>query len=130
MVIGPVAAAEIAERRAICLGQRLQRGLVLEVDGVVVQPVRATSTKAVAVDGGLPGPSIVDRVRVATDEVVRRNVLEARCIGLAQQPALVEDLAFVDTPEFDAVGADESLVRKLADLLPWHGLGLRQWWGR
>jgi len=42
----------------------------------------------------------------------------------------VEDLAFVDTPEFDAVGADESLVRKFADLLPWHGLGLLQWWGR
>lgn len=73
---------------------------------------------------------MVDRVRVATDEVVRRNVLEARCIGIAQQPTLVEHLAFVDSPEFGAVGADESLVRKFADLLPWQGMGLRQRWGR
>lgn len=103
---------------------------MLEVDGVVVQPVRARLTKAVAVDGGLPGPGMVDRVCIAADEVVRRHELETGRVGLAQQPALVEDLAFVDTPEFDAVGADESLVRKFADLLPWHGLGLRQWWGR
>jgi len=128
-VIGAIAAAEIAERRALRPGQRLQRSLVFEVDGSVIQPVRAALAEAVTINGRQAAPRVVDRLCIATDEVVRRHELETGRVGLAQQPALVEDLAVGDAPVLDAVRTDETLVRQVDDLLPCHGLGLRRWGG-
>jgi len=69
---------------------------------------------------------VVDRLCIATDEVVRGHELETGRVGLAQQPPLVEDLAVVDAPVLDAVRTDETLVRQGDDLLPCDGLGLRR----
>lgn len=123
LIIGTIASTEIAERRALRPGQRLQRSLELEVDGVVIQPVRTALAEAVAINARQAGPCVVDRMCIAADEVVRGHELEARGVGLAQQPPLVESLAVIDAPVLDAVRTDEALVRQVDDLLPCHGLG-------